>query len=87
MSRTTISVDDLLAELEKIKRASAEGGLTTREMADAWGVSLVVARKRIRAAMAAGLLERCPARKPVAGIDGRLQGVAQFRPVKRRPRR
>ena len=65
-----ITVEEWLAELERITRNEPEG-MTVAEIADATGIAARKLRDRIRVGIKSGAC-RCVGRKSVTSIDGRV---------------
>ena len=71
-----ISIDQWLAELERLAQRGDEGA-TTHELAMAWGCNLQKARERIKALIGAGRVAL--GFKYATGIDGRRTRVPVYR--------
>ena len=71
--------DEWLKVLEEVlKERSDESGLTTREIADVWGLGLAATRVRMGKLARAGVLERS-GQKRLVDLAGRLVMVPSYR--------
>lgn len=78
-----ITVEEWLAELQRLGSEVGDdsGALSMGEMCDLFGRGIVWVRRRLRAAIKAGLVEAT--RKRVLAMDGRTLEVGAYRLVKR----
>jgi len=73
----TITVDEWMAELERLGRASPDG-LTSEELAEAWCCSRRVSCERIRALIRAKRAVLA-GHRPIVRIDGKPAAVPVYR--------
>jgi len=76
MKPNPISIEELTRAFDEIKYNDKDG-MTSREFADAWGVSVRVARERIKKMLAAGMA-KFNGRKQRTKMDGKVDYIPVY---------
>lgn len=72
-----ITIEELITEINKAQGSSAEEGVSTEELAEAWGISAQTVREKIRPAVRSGRI--IAGRKYIQSITGIMMPIPCYR--------